>query len=1180
MKKNILTVLVTLCLSLQLNAQGHCGVEEDPGAAAAATGSLCGQLVNYIPVTPVNIPVNFIFFQPLSGPGRFDTITQASCDNIILFMNSKFSNLSPPSLPLPAPLTAPTGYTDAKIRFSFKSIQFEKNSQYGTNGLDASKFPVYAVSDPNALNIVFNVNPLGGPPAGFSEVGSNLIRIIEDDTGGFGLFDLGTRHLFFLHETGHALGLYHTHPIDPSTISNPTGTLLAPPPVDDFWYEDAGVVSNVTPPLSANNIMGQTWPARDYLSPKQIGFIHYSLKQNPIVQAMATPTVCHLGADWPMSSGTYSGSVYADANLIIPQGEHVIITGCVYMKPGTRIIVEPGGKLSVPGGRISRACQGAWKGIEVWSSPGAAQSIDPSTQMPNSSVGMLVLNQAWIEDAEIAVNVGRYNSHGAYYLAPGLSFPGSYLPGTAAGIVQSYKTNYRNNLIAANFNPYYLLAPNGSNLSTFREDVFIVDNNYQHLTDPFAGIQANTVYGLRILNCRFTDLFKRSSTGVRCLNGSVIVEKEAAVSTLSTFTGFKYGVYLANSLSTVPVAPSKIRGVRITQSTGSSGSRGGIYLLNTFGTEIADCRIEVSQPVSPSTPLIYGIYLDGCDGYVIQNNTLTGTANAYWSGGIFVNNSGPGANEIYNNTIRYHQQGIWAQNINYDPSGNTGLVMNCNDFFNVRYNIGVQSEFLGLNCGGCPPISQPAGIAETQGVIHLQDEKTRVRNTYHTPNACSDENKFYIQTDNGFVLNSHGSFQGNEFHPLPQPACSDPNELVVLPGLPPAIPAKSSYCPDNYYSSYSLLSLAEQLSEARAHIHQLTTAFTASLDGGQTVALLDFLHGMAPLTEKYDSLMHTPFLSDTVLLVFLQLPGLSPEEAREVFARNAPVPPRVWATLLAQAGWSAALRARMDSLQFLQNRLSPRQQLQSELDLAHNRRGLLNNEKIRRFMQDSTGVVYDSIAPLYRGQEMPNSLFRLLDLSIASGHYTEAAGLIDNLGLDTANTALCTIFGHLLQLRQDSSYRETLQQDSSTYFYLRTCRDSRRPLLDTYSKALLADVYNEWVPEVTLQPAGVDPGWEHEDHASARQAVPEPLLHPLRSGEVRNIRLYPNPAASELHIVHEHPGPLRVQVHELAGRLVLEQDCEQRCTLGTGALKNGIYLVHLYEGTLFLGAHKLVILNE
>ncbi|WP_317898041.1 T9SS type A sorting domain-containing protein [Aurantibacillus circumpalustris] len=686
---------------------------------------------------------------------------------------------------------------------------------------------------------------------------------------------------------------------------------------------------------------------------------------------------------------------------------------------------------------------------------------------------------------------------------------------------------------------------------------------------------------LDILGCYFEEKIKASSIGVRCINGSVNLKDHCTntsgnncvgITTQNQFNGFKYGVFINSWLLN---SPSKIIHAKFNQQASPNDGFGNIYISGNYGSQIINCDLKSVKHIGSTTHVSFGLYLDGCDGYVVENNTFYGI-NASLSGGVFVNNSGPGANSIYNNTFMYHQQCIWAQNINYDntTTNGTGLVMNCNDFqANCKYNIGVQSAYQGANCLGCPIPYQPGGVSTTQGLANLQ-EVDNVRNTYGTVN-CSDENKFYVSTQNNFST-MHGSFQGAQYHPTPP--CSNPLEVTDVSG-PPTINQKSVWCTVSQHQNFSMAALNDNASTNRYNISVLKSDFDNKLDGGNTILLLDMFDPSNSATAIFDTLIGKDFLSDTVLLAFFGTSGLSDTQIEDLFSKNGPVSPEVWA-YIQTLGFGAPLQSTLEDLQLNQNKFSDRAIILGQLTMAHNELGLLDNEKIRRFLDDTTGIAFDSIAAIYALNELPNSAYKLVDVAIATGNFTIAADLISTLNTDPANEDLCDVFGHILNLQSDQEYIETMRADDDVRLYLKSKAGSDKPLLDTYIKGLLAGVYFEREYEVTLQPVGFDPEEEEEESERRANLQTNELSSTISSINEKIIRVFPNPASEKITVQNDDTlENVFIEIVDLAGKVFIKQRCDKSCEINLSSLNNGVYLLNLYQQDKLLGAKKLVIIK-
>ena len=96
---------------------------------------------------------------------------------------------------------------------------------------------------------------------------------------------------------------------------------------------------------------------------------------------------------------------------------------------------------------------------------------------------------------------------------------------------------------------------------------------------------------------------------------------------------------------------------------------------NNFAT-VTRCDFDLQNAPTTSN-YRYGLYLDGCSGYKVEENFFHRLSQSHNSNlGVRVHNSGTAANTIYRNTFDRMNYGI------YVSGTNSGLQMLCNDFNN------------------------------------------------------------------------------------------------------------------------------------------------------------------------------------------------------------------------------------------------------------------------------------------------------------------------------------------------------------------------------------------------------------------------------------------------------------------------------------------------------------------
>jgi len=1114
---------------------------------------------------------------------------------------------------LPVPNPSPL-IPDTKIRFLINNV-YKTTSSYAIQNVQDYKTSVLnsstAQDAANNLNIVVLTNLVnagyGFANFGFGNFDTHVHMVVGTNphTPGDTLF---APHLFW-HELAHALANLDDYYFNWSNPNGPIPHNAVDPTENLYVPNDAAVDAAAFNPCGSsaypnnNNLMANAI-CRRALSAKQVAAYHYLVARNltrkytqynpnPLYNtATYVDNSCSgspiLGSTTYVNSNqTWSGQQFTNppGDIIITSGNHLTITNCITMQQGAKIVVEPGAKLSVINGGIKGYCR--WKGIEVRGTT-TDQSINPVNGMPNQ-VGMIELDGATISNAQTGVTLAEINPA-----------TGQYMPGTTGGIIKSSNTEYINNRIAVQFWPFWAITgPTTDNVSSFRKDKFIITSGYNRSEgDPIAGIYIRETFLIDILGCTFEDRYLRKFTGIRCFNGSFILKdhcssivNNACVGTLTrnNFKGCYRGIHLSTPILNLPstIDHADFNMGAASNAIAPGNIAGAIYINNNFGSKIINNRIQiVGAPVNSG--LTYGLYLDNCDGYVVENNEILGGGNyTSRSSGVFVNNSGPTTNNIYNNNIYWHKQCIWAQNENYDPTtGGSGLVINCNDFYASEFNIGVQSLNTSAFCANCPIPVQNAGIATSQGVTNL-GPNFNVRNTYGvTTTAGSNcitnaENKFYINTQNNFVVQSHGSFVGNQFHPTPQTnnSCSNSGEVIDIVGNNPPGTLKSSYCLQGNFPGFSAFALNNHASNQREQIATLSSQFAATLDGGNTTTLLQHIANYGGGDAALKNLLLAPaYLSDAVLQAYFAKANVPHAWLEEVFVKNAPLHPHSWQKV-SEIGLSAADLERWQTYQNA-NQLSTRIDVEARLTMARNELGAVQNEKLRRFLEENTVAAYDSVIAIYSLNELPASTSKKIAAQIAAGKFADAqAGIAAYRAQNVVNKYQADLLTYCLNLRQTPTYYNTMKDNSATQHYLDTLAHSNRSGIEGYAKALLEYVYDQHVEELKLEPE-LPQGSRPAQEGSTDDADATSLQNGEQFDLNQHLKLYPNPSGDAFYVsLAAGQETVELRMYDLSGKLLISQLCKNGCQVNTKEIANGVYLVNLHKGQQLLGSKKVVIIK-
>ena len=530
------------------------------------------------------------------------------------------------------------------------------------------------------------------------------------------------------------------------------------------------------------------------------------------------------------------------------------ITGTVFLSPEADIVVEPGGKLIIDGGKLTNSCDDQlWNGIQVWGS-------NHCQSFPEYFGQVYLKNHAIIENARVAIS--------NYSLAEVLQ---------TGGIIYATDATFRNNLIAVNYRHFtnMYLGQEHPYRSQFTRCKFEFDQNKLPGTFLEYFIEMERVNGIQFFGCDFTnsidltashgELQDKYGTGIYSLGSQFYVDQTCINPEISpctkykqsTFTGLNYGIYAMgiDAIHTISVNKSifkdNVTGVYL------SGIENATVTLNDFHVN--------KKYITPPVPYdkYVGLYLDGCTGFHIEENYFEQDADyTFHNTGIVVKDAGVNNNEIYNNffTTRF-EVGITALNKNKGNDANSGLQIKCNQFTELGpftsdilvYENGTTTINSGVaqNQGSGTTHSTPAGnLFSRNSQDAWKDYVNQLDKTHpidYFMNDPQSENRVEPRwfTNNIFLHNTRITFdkESCKSH-LTKP---DPN-------------------PDPPHLRADLESFALKIDSAQ-------TELTKWVDGGNTDQLVsDVAFSTPPVAyDLYsDLIIKSPYLSDTVLKESIQ----------------------------------------------------------------------------------------------------------------------------------------------------------------------------------------------------------------------------------------------------------------------------------------------------------------------
>ncbi|MEO8762527.1 MAG: hypothetical protein ABI448_16635 [Bacteroidia bacterium] len=765
---------------------------------------------------------------------------------------------------------------------------------------------------------------------------------------------------------------------------------------------------------------------------------------------------------------TTSDTVTIGEELRIPAGYTVTINNMkIKFSPQARLIIENansgkhGGKLILSGCTLTvdNRCinKDMWPGVQIWGIPGNTQS--------GNSQGYLSATNSVIENAYVGVLAGydttwhstitpRPSSYASSPTNP-LGYVGTVptsgiitsSSGAGGGIVYLSGTILLNNQKGADFYNY-------SFPTVYSRVTGCTFNNNAALIGGATAIYDMGLYNMTGTGLNvYTTIFEDSYTNY-VLTGVYSYNSNYAIQT-SHFNNFSYGINGSNP-------PSSLATISVKNTTFNDNVYGAYLSLINNATITSNDTFRIHQYTChghcTSLPS-YGIYLDNCNRYDIQDNYLTrfGTSTSNNTFGIIANNSGSYANAIFRNTFDHLYRGCQAQFVNYVAAGGTangtGLLYQCNTFNSgtiTNADIYVPDYNSGANFGTITcPTCYPSGIQSYQGSGGSTAWPPNADNQFsHTGSGAYD---FYIDSTTAAISST--------YHYLCT-ACNNPSCFASTNTFYPSkrsnIPATyictstvSCSSTNPYSNGYRTSSpsdpTASMISQAEGY-KQVYDSLTNLIDGGSTAGLLSLTSGNNNYQAVLNSLKQAiPYISDEVLKAYVNS-NYPTSDIVQVLTACSPLTEEVKKTIAA-SNLSAGIKTQIAALQASSSIMH---NFGSLIGAVLASRHLLLNKAIHTLLdQDSIPTAKQQAYNIMRlvAQELPRRVrletaLDLGDTAIAAQELQAVAALEGNTNYVTLHTILANNMGKSpQQILQDPSVRSqviAIATDSSDrYVYLK-----------------------------------------------------------------------------------------------------------------------------------------------
>jgi hypothetical protein len=870
---------------------------------------------------------------------------------------------------------------------------------------------------------------------------------------------------------------------------------------------------------------------------------------------------------------TWSDTNYVNYEVIIDSGACLTISAYTAFVPEAGIRVEQGGKLILDSAYLTKVCPELWQGIDVLGSD-TIQNFD-------EYFGKVVIrNNSIIEFAEVGIaNHCRTCS---------------YQEMQCGGMISADNSIFRDNERDILLNPF--------STHWFNHDLpyacvisdcqFITTDNFYPDHVPLAHIEMKDIYGAMIYGSKFenqsdfgTYLFPIRGTGISSIDSYFMINKYCMTPSIPCDTfdicEFKQLEYGIKALNCTSIRTLNIKEIKYEKNlVGISLS--GIDNASVLSNEI---KCPSSAVNIPESRFIGGLFMEGCNGYHVENNYFYQYRYQGFSGedvnkfiyGIGVKNSGPENNEIYNNRFDTLYAGIKTigENRGRDTSG---LCLKCNDMVE---NI---NDFLVVEDDG-----QAFGI---QG-IHLfqgnpDDTISLTAPAGNTFSNLSGKKADYEKMENFNYFNSaediyylHHFSSEKIVVPFDSNYTHETIELHLINAEYNKLRACPSGLGESHLKSYS--SPRENIINADNQMALLKTQLTSLVDGGNTEELNFEVMTSLPedgLELRQELLGESPYLSDTVIKQAINKENVLPNAMiRDIMEAN-PQSAKKDDILGVLGGRSEPMPDyMMAQVMEGQNYFGAKELLESEIQSWQQFRSRAKNELMRQFLLDTNLISpIDSVITFL---ETENDL---------KSKYNLAFAYWDNRDTDNAMVTL----NNIPSLFTLDDIQNTVHQQYTDYFGIleqiegnqwRACdldSSSVQELYDLMETAGDADIkahargllvkggfvnYIETVPLIGYnKSSGTDYNLENKS---------------INNSHKDYLRIFPNPAGDYVIVYYnlESKSPTcLIALYDIKGNLIGKNGInpiENQIVIDIKDLPNGIYIIGLYANDRLLESEKL-----
>jgi len=856
-------------------------------------------------------------------------------------------------------------------------------------------------------------------------------------------------------------------------------------------------------------------------------------------------------------------------SVIIESGGKLTITAKISFVEGTGIYVKKGGILDVQGGTLTNACNSLWNGVFVYG--------NPSAYITNYSEQGYAAFRLLGEQAPVVENA-LYGVITVSEVPEGEGNMGEQEPllEPAGGIIKAYNTIFRNNYYDVVINPYRY-----PKIDDFKQCTFTKTQELPNNTGEKPRVLLRDVENIDFTQCLFQIAQSYSATpagtGIQSFNSEFsvdgIIDNGAWNST--QFINFDYGI---KALSFTPTRTFRV------EHTNFSGNNTGLYVSGVSAAQVTRNEFTVLKQDTLARDHFGGMYLDFCNGYMVEDNVFNGPGGGDdpWAIGLIINNSNFGSyvdadNEVYNNEFHDLNIGILAQNKNRSNSmGTFGLTLKCNDFDDCRYDIAVTVY---------DPNNSYLGIKGSQGQIGSNPTfpAGNVFSTFTGPMIPHDDYNYHNE-GGGLTYFHHDHINPPYPSYKVRPSHYSTTNVSPTPSYPGNFYDPITCCLSHFITGGGSGGIEDQkmlLGEYGSDADSVSNLLVLLVDGGNTSQTnQDVITSTPPeAIEVYNDLISkSPYLSDTVMVSAVnQETVLDAAMVTDILSENPQAAKSD--TVLYELGNRMNPLSDDQMTEVMQGLYTTgaKEALESNLAGFRNDHSRTLNNIVRYYASDTLCVSpVDSLIAWLGQNEYLWAKYHQVFAMNEKGDSAGVSALLENIAAGYSFTAAMTAdhqnYLDLLDLFSQcmDSSKSILQIDSAVISEMNSINQDSCGLTYIYAKNILTALGEVDYSEPYLLPA---PGMKET----------KVFWHKNTIVERNTVKVYPNPAGTycvfEIELKDFKPGSVLVISDEQGKKiesLVLKKNHDY-LVYPLGKIPSGLYICSVISGGKIVQSAKLIV---